>query len=394
MLRTFSVVLGLIVACLLVEAALWVFQIEPTRVLTKRLLVNADSKPIVSYACYPSNPNGEFREIPDTTQGNWLLISNMLPAEELPIERLPETPWCVEYRMSRLNIRDREYAAVTPPGTLRMAMFGDSFVLGEGVPIEKTLSRQTVRLLGPKYELLNMGSSGWNTHQELQSLEYYVPIVHAKRAIVVFTANDVEVTPELESRQTFINDLINIRDEHLARHEEHVWYNGHSRLLRFIGGSLEMRRIGNETIQWYKDMYDERHNKFNLVNFSRYLKRMADRTDCEVVYVLYPLMEGLEGEYPLAEVHAKVAKMAENAGLPVLDLAPAFAGQKTSDMWVHESDHHPNGKAQAIAAKALVEWLHTLPGFLDLPPEPATTAPAEQDTEPQAAADAVPAVEP
>src|SRR5690606_15105529 len=128
-----------------------------------------------------------------------------------------------------------------------------------------------------------------------------------------------------------------------------VWYNGHSRLLRFIGGSLEMRRIGNETIQWYKDMYDERHNKFNLVNFSRYLKRMADRTDCEVVYVLYPLMEGLEGEYPLAEVHAKVAKMAEAAGLPVLDLAPAFAGQKTREMWVHESDHHPNGKAQAIA---------------------------------------------
>ena len=382
--------MGLVVALLLVEAAMWVLRIEPERIRTKRLLINADTKPMLSYACYSSNPHGELRELPDTSQGKWVLINNMMQIAEVPLDRLPETPWCVEYRMSQMGIRDREYDVTPPAGVVRIPVFGDSFVLGEGVPIEKTLTRQTLRVLGPtKFELMNMGSSGWNTHRELQSLEMAVPHFRAKRAIVVFTANDVEITPELESRQEYINDLINIRDEHLDKHEEQAWYNGPSKLVRFVGSSLEMRRIGNETIQWYKDMYDERYNQANLVRFTSFLHRMGSRTDCEVAFVLYPLMEGLEGGYPLAEVHAKVAQMAKTAGMPVLDLAPAFEGQSTRDLWVHESDHHPNGKGHAIAAKALAEWLRTLPGFLDPPPVAAPTPDATPSAEP-----AAPAAEP
>lgn len=354
---------------------MWIFRVEPEQIRTKRLLINADTNPMVSYACYSSNPNGELRELPDTSQGKWVLLNNMMQIAEVPLDRLPETPWCVEYRMSQMGIRDREYEATPPAGVLRIPVFGDSFVLGEGVPMEKTLTRQTLQILGPtKFELMNMGSSGWNTHRELQALEGAVPHFHSKRAIVVFTANDVEITPELESQQGYINDLINIRDEHLDKHREQAWYNGPSRLVRFVGSTLEMRLIGNETIQWYKDMYDERYNQANLIRFAGYLSRMGSRTDCEVAFVLYPLMEGLEGEYPLADVHAKVAQMAQTAGMPVLDLAPAFRGQRTKDLWVHESDHHPNGKGHAIAAKALAEWLHTLPGFLD-PPSMAATAP-------------------
>jgi len=362
---------------------MWILPIEPERIRTKRLLINATTKPMVSYACYSSNPNGELRELPDTSQGKWVLLNNMMQIAEVPLDRLPETPWCVEYRMSQLGIRDREYNVTPPTGVLRIPVFGDSFVLGEGVPIEKTLTNQTLQILGPtKFELMNMGSSGWNTHRELQSLEAAVPHFHAKRAIVVFTANDVEITPELESRQGYINDLINIRDEHLDKHQEKAWYNGPSRLVRFVGSSLEMRLIGNETIQWYKDMYDERYNQANLMRFTSYLHRMGARTDCKIAFVLYPLMEGLEGEYPLAEVHAKVAQMAKTAGMPVLDLAPAFKGQRTKDLWVHDSDHHPNGKGQAIAAKALAEWLRSLPGFLDPPPTASSTTEAPRSAEP------------
>ncbi|MBX3415898.1 MAG: SGNH/GDSL hydrolase family protein [Pirellulales bacterium] len=391
LLRAGSVLAGLFVAVLLVEAALWLFQIEPARIRTKLLLIKADSKPMLTYGCYSSNPNGEFRALPDTSEGRWILINNMMKIRELPLEELSQTPWCVEYRNSQLGIRDRDYSVKPPPGVLRIPVFGDSFVLGEGVQIEKTLTRQTLQHLGPeKFELMNFGSSGWNTRQELQALETNIPQLHAKRAIVVFTANDVEITHELESRQEFINDLINIRDEHLEQHEAEAWYNGPSRLVRFVGSNLEMRRIGNETIQWYKDMYDERYNQANLLRFNSFLQRMGSRTDCQVAYVLYPLMEGLEGTYPLADVHAKVAQMAKAAGMPVLDLAPAFQGQKTSDLWVHDSDHHPNGKGHAIAAKALADWLKTLPGFLDLPPVPAAAppvAPSADDSVPPAADD-------
>jgi hypothetical protein len=57
--------------------------------------------------------------------------------------------------------------------------------------------------------------------------------------------------------------------------------------------------------------------------------------------------------------------MARDAGIPVLDLAPAFAGMDTESLRVHPTDHHPNGKAHAIAARAIADWvMEELPGFL------------------------------
>jgi hypothetical protein len=57
--------------------------------------------------------------------------------------------------------------------------------------------------------------------------------------------------------------------------------------------------------------------------------------------------------------------MARSAGLEVIDLAPAFAGRRTESLWVHPSDHHPNGSAHALAARALVEGLRgSANGFL------------------------------
>ena len=84
--------------------------------------------------------------------------------------------------------------------------------------------------------------------------------------------------------------------------------------------------------------------------------------------VLYPLMFGFEGGYPLQFVHDRVREMAEAEGLAVLDVAPVFDGQSTRDLQVHPVDHHPNGRAHGLAARALAEWLRSdVPGFLNPP---------------------------
>lgn len=81
---------------------------------------------------------------------------------------------------------------------------------------------------------------------------------------------------------------------------------------------------------------------------------------------MYPLMCGLENGYPLQPVHETVGRMARAAGLPVLDLAPIFRGKRTSEMQVHPTDHHPNGKAHHLAAKTIVAWLRSdVRGFLE-----------------------------
>jgi len=371
LLRVASVLVGLVVACLVLEIALRVLDVDPTRLVTKRMLERTDLETLAYYECYSSNPNDEFRPLPDWSVGEWQLTTLSSPVKWHVANRIRETPWCVEYRLSSLRLRHPEIAAAPAPGVVRALVVGDSFVFGEGVPVEKTLTVQMAELLGPSCELINVGWPGWSTSDEVEATEQFVPDLGASRAIVVFTANDVEQTPELARQQNLIHDLINIRDARLGERTSQAWYAGRSRLLRFVGGSLEMRRIARETIDWYRDLYNPTKNSDNLARLEDDFRRLAERTDCQTVLVLYPLMEGLERDYPLAEVHAQVAELARSAGLPVLDLAPTFAGKRTSSLWVHEADHHPNGRAHSIAARAIVDWLkREHPGFL----APAATA--------------------
>jgi hypothetical protein len=363
--RFLSVIIGLTGGLLLAEAVLWIAGIEPPRLRGKQTLVRR-SETGNYYHCYASNPNQEFQPVPvEAEEESWELLDNQLRKNQVPIEWLEKTPWCVEYEVSSQQIRDREYQVPLPTGVTRIAMVGDSFVYGEGVPFEAILPKRVESLLGEGFEVVNGGRSGIGTHAEVQMLRGPVQRFGCSRAIVVFIANDVELTGRLKQRQKFINDLINVREEYLTAHESRIWYTGHLRTLHFLGAFLEMRRIRQETIQWYLDSYDWRYNAENLNQLNADFRAMTAIPGCQVVLVLYPLIEGLEKGYPLAAVHQRVSSLAGEANLPVLDLAEVFQGMDTQSLQVHPCDHHPNGKAHDIAGRAIVQWLRDeVPGFL------------------------------
>lgn len=363
--RSLSVILGLTGGLLLAEAVLWIAGVEPPRLRGKQTLTRKGETGNY-YHCYASNPNQEFQPVPEEVRKeSWELLDNQLRKKPVPIEWLEKTPWCVEYKVSSQQIRDREYQIPLPAGVTRIAMVGDSFVYGEGVPFHAILPKRVESLLGEGFEVVNGGRSGIGTHAEVQMLRGPVRRFGCSRAIVVFIANDVELTGGLKRRQKFINDLINVREEYLTAHELRAWYSGHLRTLHFLGAFLEMRRIRQETIQWYLDSYDWRYNAENLNQLNADFRAMAAIPGCQVVLVLYPLMEGLENRYPLAAVHQRVSRLADEANLPVLDLAEVFQGTDTQSLQVHPCDHHPNGKAHDIAGQAIVQWLREeVPGFL------------------------------
>jgi hypothetical protein len=374
LMRGGSILLGLLGALLLTEIGLRVASVQVPRMQTKRILLN-DADPSVQYHCYPSNPHGEFEPLPDLSEGAWRLGTYTFDPVELPLERLAETPWCIRYDFSSKLIRDREYPPQPPPGVARIVMIGDSFVFGEGVPLERTLPRQVESLLNRTgdrggsaaagYEVINGGVVGADTAQEVETLRQIAEEANCTRAIVVFIPNDISLTRRLLDRQKYINDLIVLRDSYLDEHEAGKWYAGHFRTLHVLGSHLEMGRIHRETIQWYRDSYDPRHNGPNLRALARELEMLAETPDCRVAFVLYPLLEGFERRYPLGAIHEQVAGMARAAGLPVLDLGPVFYGMPTGSLWVHPADRHPNGRAHELAAEAIFEWLwHEVPGFL------------------------------
>jgi hypothetical protein len=364
LLRIFSLTLGLVFAVLIAEIVARVAGIEPPRALSKRQLMERSNQSTV-YHCYPSNPSGELAPLPDTTRGDWQLKTYGFVPTQLPLDQVSETPWCVQYNYSSKLIRDREYPLDPPQGVQRWVCIGDSFVFGEGVPEQLSLPRQLESMLGKGHEMMNAGVVGFNTQEEVGVLRKVTEEAHCSRAVFVFIANDILLTPRLEYQQKYINDLILLRDSRLETFESESWYTGHLKVLHLAGGNLAMQRIKRQTIQWYLDSYDAAHNQANLQTLRQNIRSLSEVADCRVAFVLYPLMEGFENGYPLTAVHQTVAEFARDAGLPVLDLAEAFAGMDADELTVHPTDHHPNGKAHTIAARAITDWLRNVPGFLD-----------------------------
>lgn len=369
--RLGGIAVGLFVGLVLVEGALRATGIGSGPIISKRRLVD-DSKPSVAYHCYPTNPHSEFGPAPEIEGGNWRLETYTLDPQEIPLKRLHETPWCVRYDFSSRRLRDREYPLEPAEGVLRIAVVGDSFVFGEGVPNQQSLPRQIHDLLGAEFEVLNGGLVGADTIREYELAALLAGQAHCTRIVFVFIPNDVPLTDELIKRQNGINDLINFRSAGLVTYEADAWYSGRLRTVQLIGRRLFLRRIRQETIQWYVDSYDPRYNGENLAVLDQTLHALANLPDCRVAFVIYPLLEGLESGYPLSAIHERVAAMARRAGLPVLDLAEVFDGTSSRELWVHPVDHHPNGAAHAVAARAIVDWLHSdVPGFLSTQTEDA-----------------------
>jgi len=362
--RGLAIALGLFVGCAVAEIGLRLLGQELFRLGTKTYLVSGTEN--VNYHCYPDNYSGDLVGVPDVSQGSWRLFDSSIPPNELQLSELDKTPWCVEYRMSSQKLRDREYSPSPPPGVVRVLGVGDSFAMGVGVPVERSLFRQLNAMAGLDVEIVNAARSGSYIMHEYAQVEQLTGPLNCSRVLVVFIPNDIQPNETQIKQESYINDLINLRETDLDTHVNRISLSRHSRLFELVYRWRESRRIHDETIQWYLDCYDEQQNPAGVAMIKNIFTHYASLPTAKVALVMYPMIEGLDGEYPLAPIHRQVEGIAIEAGLPVLDLAPFFAGHNPSELWVHPCDHHPNSRAHAIAAKAIYEWLTTeLPWFLD-----------------------------
>ncbi len=362
--RGFAVAFGLFVGCVVAEIGLRLLGQDLFRLGAKTYLVSGTEN--ANYHCYPDNYSGDLMPVPDASRGSWRLYDSSVPPNELQLAELDKTPWCVEYRMSSQKLRDREYPPAPPPGVIRVLGVGDSFAMGVGVPVERSLFRQLNALAGLDVEIVNAARSGSYIMHEYAQVEKLTVPLNCTRVLVVFIPNDIQPNASQIEQESYINDLVNVRESYLDAHLETHSLAGRSRLLTLVQRLWETRRIQKETIRWYLDCYDEEQNPEGITMIKSIFAHFASLPTAEVALVMYPMLEGLDGNYPLAPIHRMVEQFAIEAGLPVLDLAPSFAGHDPSDLWVHPCDHHPNSRAHTIAAQAIYQWLTTeLPWFLD-----------------------------
>jgi hypothetical protein len=102
-------------------------------------------------------------------------------------------------RINREGFRGPETTIAKPPGTVRIAVLGDSFTEAQQVPEDKTFSAVIERsvtdcgaLRGRKVQVLNFGVNGYGTTQELMTLRHQVWQFSPDIVVLaVFTGNDI-----------------------------------------------------------------------------------------------------------------------------------------------------------------------------------------------------------
>ena len=117
-------------------------------------------------------------------------------------------------RINREGFRGPETTIAKPPGTVRIAVLGDSFTEAQQVSEDQTFSAVIQRALstcpamqGRKVQVLNFGVNGYGTTQELMTLRHQVWQFSPDIVVLaVFTGNDImnnSVTLETERCRPF-----------------------------------------------------------------------------------------------------------------------------------------------------------------------------------------------
>ena len=307
--------------------------------------------------------------MPDVVPGRHRLMRYLRVPEELPLERLAETPWCVRYALPERSLRGPAVPGAPLPGVRRIVVVGDSFTFGDGVAEGRTLPAQLGAELGERYEVLNCGQAGSNLGGYVEILERVLPRYTPSRVLVVCIPNDVHVPDAIHEDVNRLNDLVNVRPEYIHEDEVRPWWARASHLASAAYDAWHIRRVTRQTLQAYVDAHDPERNPEGIrearETFAA-LRGLNATRGVPVAVVVFPMMHRPGDDDPLAPAHELLVELAREADLPVLDLANVFDGIDPAELRVHDVDHHPNGRAFGIAAQRVGKWLRDdVPGFLD-----------------------------
>jgi lysophospholipase L1-like esterase len=265
------------------------------------------------------------------------------------------------------GLRDREYPPLKPANTFRILALGDSFTYGAGVSSKETYVKQLEAMLnetpndrGLRYEVLNAGVPGYNTHQELIHLREVGLQYNPDMILIGFTQSDAELgffgMKGVEGRSW----LIQVKE----------WMKNHIALYSFI--KLRLKRlaehfkaanlgttVGGTAVSPLRLAVDGKTSPgWELCQQSlRDFGTLASERGIPIVLLIYPVLVNLDDTYPFKEVHTLIAKTATDYGMSVVDLLPDFIGQAPSTLWVSPRDGHPNASANAIAARGIYKAL-------------------------------------
>jgi hypothetical protein len=290
----------------------------------------------------------------------------------------------VGYAWTEINargFRDRVFEAQPPEGVIRIAVLGDSYTMGDAVPLDATYPKQLENLLCKQYkcEVMNCGVSATNTSNQLETLRGVLRDYHPHLVVLGYNVNDFYFR-----KQTRFDTLAQ------SGYSYTVQSDGRVRVLKEFSGLQRVRHAIAEHSALYRWVTDARNKLVargdspaqsdNIARTQSWiaeggheksfeaLSEMKRLTDQEGVPFLVLILPGLVDmprsienmrDYPYLAEHTMMHEQMQTRGIRYVDLLSAFANEETAGLEAHPFDPHYSRHGNALVAEAAVKPIET-----------------------------------
>jgi len=268
------------------------------------------------------------------------------------------------FRTNSAGFRGREYSLEPPPNTYRIVLIGDSFAMGWMTDEESTYAMRVEKRLNEasaktRFEVLNLGLGGLNTHLIVNRLERIGLAYQPDLIVYGFTVNDIETPQEFGMRQQGEPDPL------LA--EWRRFADSPSRLLQVMWPRWVSLRYnvlhrpgsyGDRLQRWY---FEEPEKWARVAHGLDRLAAIGRSRGICVHLLIHTEIAQLGFFHPFTPIYDRVEKAAIARGLTVSQSFPAFRWRRASDLRISPLDDHPNDEGHRILAEVLFEGLAQLP---------------------------------
>ncbi len=260
-----------------------------------------------------------------------------------------------------LGYRDREHSVAKPPGVYRIVVLGDSIAAGLHVERNEDIFPPILeRLLddhGLHAEVINLAVSGYNTQQEVETLEEKGLQYHPDLVILAYT---------MSSREHFDGDILKTlldaesRQGGVSSARVNSWLvkSALYRLIRFRVLGTARPSSAATTQQRYLDAV----SADTVAPYFGVLHRLAEQQHFQVLIAVFPRFVRTFSYYNFGRQHEFAADLAHRNGFALDDLLVPFSDcRKASTEPISSDNFHPTPYGHRCAAAALAKAVLALP---------------------------------
>ncbi len=287
-------------------------------------------------------------------------------------------------RRGSLGLRDRGDPSPPSRGVERVLVVGDSVTFGSGlVDPEKIFASLVGSRLSAeprrRVEVLNAGEPGSLAGDWLATLRRLGPVFRPDVVLVVLSPGD---GPRTTAGEDFFGP---IRSEIAARNRDSRMYR-HVYAWRWWRDRMDRRdvsgRYSREIVLAYTGSEAETAQWRSTRESLRAIRDEAAAFGARAGLVVFPILADFGPDHPFREVYDRVEEAGIGAGMPTLDLLPAFRGEDAPSLWVSPLDQDPNERGHEIAAEAILPFVRSLLAEGPARSAPGSDAPGGLDREP------------